>query len=48
MIKIVQKQISEKLRQKLKIENEIQEFETQFQVTEKEHTVVANLLKEKR
>lgn len=48
MIKIVQKQISEKLRQKLKIENEIQEFETQFQITEKEHTVVANLLKEKR
>lgn len=48
MIKIVQKQISEKLRQKLKVETEIKEFENQYQVTEKEHTVVSNLLKEKK
>ena len=30
MIKIVQKQISEKLRQKLKVETEIKEFENQY------------------
>jgi chromosome segregation ATPase len=48
MIKMIQKQVSEKLRQKMKIETEIKELEEQMQTTEKEQTVVANMLKEKR
>lgn len=47
-IKSFSKQLSEKLRQKVKVEAECKELEGQKAATEKEKTVVANLLKEKK
>lgn len=48
LIKSLSKQLSDKLRQKVKIEAESKDLEQQTAAAEKESTVVANLLKEKR
>jgi capsular polysaccharide biosynthesis protein len=48
LIKTLSKQIAEKLRAKVKVESECKELDHSCQVTEKERTVVANMLKEKR
>jgi chromosome segregation ATPase len=47
LIKTLSKQISDKLRAKVKVEAECKEFEQQTQVMEKEINVVENLFKEK-
>ena len=48
LIKTLSKQVSDKLRSKVKVEAECRELETAMQAMEKEINVVENLLKEKK